>query len=397
MRTVIFVFVGLAVLIAMVGCATTTPLGDDSNDDTDPIETDTPETESEPDTPKPDGDATSNAATEADTPQNESTPRETVDDDADPADETSNTPTDGADESGSDSSTGESTTTGPIDDTGLPVDENRIYNQTRDLLGSDADAPSITVRELNHRSGRTDQPFFDYMGLTNESEGSSSGVAAVAVATGPDSVVVNEEMTDQYGEERVGILLAHEFAHTIQFAEGWIGAEFASKLDLQQTESLMLYRSLIEGGAVFTADKYADHVGVNRSEINQFDRWYRTAPAELVYAYAPYHHGGQYFDAVLDSGRELDSAYTDSVPDSTEEVLHPEYDDTEPTQVTFSTDSNRDGWIGQSVLDDKFGAMFVDVVLTAHVGEDTASEASKGWGNDQLFEFETTVGRRSLG
>jgi hypothetical protein len=139
---------------------------------------------------------------------------------------------------------------------------------------------------------------------------------------------------------------------------------------------------------VFAAKEYTDRTGGNVSQIVRSEQRYRDVPDELLYAYGPYHHGGQYFRSVLDSAEELGSVYTDDIPVSTEELLHPGYNDTEYSDVTFSAQSNRDDWTRQIAGDNQLGAMFVHVVLTAHTGPDAAAEASKGWANDQLFNFE---------
>ena len=222
----------------------TTPLGDDSSDDTGDIETDTPKEGGET--------ATDSGATGTDSAGGESESA---------SESTDNSTSETANEPGSNGAADQSTTTGPINDTGLPIDENGIYNLTRNLIGSDADPPAITIEELSYRVGQTDRPFFDYMGLTNESEEGSSGLLPAAVARGPDSVVVNEMVFDrQYGErtDRSALLLAHEFAHTIQMEEGWLESTrtaLAGTVGLSTTELALLYRSLVEGGAVFTADE----------------------------------------------------------------------------------------------------------------------------------------------
>lgn len=371
------IFIGFTVLVTMAGCSMTTPLGDDSSDDTGDIETDTPKEGGET--------ATDSGATGTDSAGGESESA---------SESTDNSTSETANEPGSNGAADQSTTTGPINDTGLPIDENGIYNLTRNLVGSDADAPAITIEELSYRVGQTDRPFFDYMGLTNESEEGSSGLLPAAVASGPDSVVVNEMVFDRhYGErtDRSALLLAHEFAHTIQMEEGWLESTrtaLAGTVGLSTTESALLYRSLVEGGAVFTADEYADRTERNRSQMIRFEQQYGGVPAELVYAYGPYRHGGQYFRSVLDSAEELGSVYTDDIPASTEELLHPGYNDTEHSDVTFSAQTSRDDWTRQITGDDQLGAMFVHVVLTAHTELDAAAEASKGWANDQVFKFE---------
>ncbi|WP_092701328.1 hypothetical protein [Halovenus aranensis] len=377
-RTVVLVAVGLAVLVAMAGCSMTVPFGDDTDDSG-------PATPDGTETPSPEAESPSPSAGDRDSGSQTETPGG-ADSDSGPDDGESTTENGDTAEA-----TGEEETTGPISDTGLPVDENRVYNLTRDLLGSDADAPTVSVEELNYRSGETDRPFFEYMGLTNDTEGGSTGAASAAVAEGPNSVVVNEDVLGQYENnsvDRFGLLLAHEFAHTIQMEEGWSRAELARKLDLSTSESLMLYRSLVEGGAVFTADQYADEEDLELSQIARFDRQYGAAPDEQVYAYAPYHHGGQYFDTVLDAATGLGAVYTDDTPASTEAVLHPEYNDTEPSRVSFSATSNRTGWERQRSTDDRLGSLFVHVVMTAHADRAVAEKASKGWANDKVFGFE---------
>lgn len=375
--------VGLAVFVVLGGCSMPTSFGDDADSEGEnPLGTETPEAI---DTP------TTHNQSASDSPEDGDRDGDSV------SGNESRTP-DGNDTESEDAESGSATateaTSGPITNTGMAVDENHVYNLTRDLLGSDADAPTVSVEELDYRSGQTDRPFFEYMGLTNESEGGTTGAAAAAVARGPDSVVVNEEAVEQYrnSTDRFGLLLAHEFTHTVQMAEGWSRSALLGKLDLSTSESLMLYRSLVEGGAVFTADQYADNVDLDLSQVSRFNRQYDNAPVEQVYAYAPYHHGGQYFESVLDSASELGSVYTDDTPPSTEAILHPTYNDTEPSEVVFSAEANREGWTRQRSGDDRLGALFVHVTLTAHEQSPVADEATKGWGNDQLFQYRNENG-----
>lgn len=378
-RTVILV-TGVMLLVATAGCSTVPFGGTDGEAEPGDITTPTAAESGEEVTP-----------TATDT-QSDASPTESESGAKDRDESSNNATAEHSDESDRTSHGDE--TTGPIADTGLRVDENRVYNLTRDLLGSDADAPTVSVEELNYRSGQTDRPFFEYMGLTNESDGGSTGAAAAAVARGSDSVVVNEEAVEQYrnSTDRFGLLLAHEFTHTVQMDEGWSRSALLGKLDLSTSESLMLYRSLVEGGAVFTADQYADSVDLDLSQVSRFDRQYDNAPVEQVYAYAPYHHGGQYFESVLDSASELGSVYTDDTPPSTEAILHPTYNDTEPSEVAFSAETNREGWTRQRSGDDRLGALFVHVTLTAHEQGPVADEATKGWGNDQLFQYRNENG-----
>lgn len=281
-------------------------------------------------------------------------------------------------------------TTGPINNTGLPVDENRIYNQTQELLDSDAPAPTVEVSELDVGVGDRADSFFDCLGLTNQTDGSAGGEAA-AIARGANTVVVNEELaadgarTEDYTLE---LVLAHEFAHTIQFEEGYHVVDWGeTPVDWAKTDTALLHQALIEGGAVFAAERYAEATGMNASQAGRFERQYQQRPADQTFAYAPYYHGSQYFEAVLDSGDELGTVYTENPPRTTAGLLEPERADEEPAPVEFDAEANREGWEYRGPAD-RYGAMLIHVALSAHIDLGTADEAAAGWANDRLLPFE---------
>lgn len=300
---------------------------------------------------------------------------------------------DGSDTSGNETVVAD---TGPINDTGLPVPENRVYNRTETLLGVEATTPTVAVEDLDARVGRPDRQIFDLLGLTNESVSGGGGAPAAAVATGPNSVVINEVYAEmnrskhRANDSNPTLVLAHEFAHTIQLERGWFPPDWESgpAAGRNSLDGRLLVRSLIEGGAVYAAEEYAAETDVSDSQIGRFEQRYRTAAPERAFAIAPYHHGGQYFETALDSAADLGTVYEDDPPRTTTEILHPEKDDFEPTPVTFRTDVERDGWRYLPGASDTTGEMFVHVALSAHLDTDRADTAAAGYANDRLLAFE---------
>lgn len=283
-------------------------------------------------------------------------------------------------------------TTGPINDTGLPLDENWVYNLTSALLGSDAPAPTIDTEELTTRFSPPDEPFFELLGLTNDSEG-AGGTTAAAVARGDDTVVLSKTLAAEdrpYSDDRLELVLAHEFAHTIQFEEGWFrpALEAGETADPSSTEYRLLTRALIEGGAVFAAEEYARATEMDVSQIGRFDRRYREAPPDRRFVYAPYHHGGRYFDTVLDAADNLERVYRSDPPTTTAEVLFPASAVSEPGDVEFTAGTAREGWQRRATLDDQAGAMLIHVAISSYTNAERADEAASGWVNDHLFAFD---------
>lgn len=364
--------VGLAVLLFLAGCSMSAPFADDSE---------------APLTPTPDTDADTAAGTAGNDTSDQSV--------ADGEDSDGTADDDGP---GPASDSIDSAEPGPLNNSALPVDVARVYNQTRELLNSDAEPPSVEVNDLGWPYDRRTDPFFEFLGLTNDTEGGDgSTVSAAGLAPGPDSV----EIDDQYATENLTtrqrqsleLVLAHEFTHTIQFEERWWSYQFGSPAswdgepaaDSGTIEYTLLVRSLVEGGAGFAADGYATEVGYNVSELRSYEQSYRRAVPAEQYTSAPYYHGSQYFDAVLDSPEELGTVY-ENAPTTTAELLHPNRTDFEPTPVAFNAEGNAP-WYPRTELHDRGGELFVHVVLSAYTDVETADEAAAGWVNDRVFAF----------
>lgn len=294
-------------------------------------------------------------------------------------------------------STNETTSDPPADSEPLPetwakISEESIYNQTARLLGSDAPAPEVTLQEFDYQIPAGQKPIFAYLGLTDPEKETVDG-SVLGVASGPDTVGVNETFATMNRSERqtdasLALVLVHEFAHTIQAEEGWNRPDWTRELpaDRGSIERRLLYRSLTEGGAVYTADAYAASVGSERSQVDRYERRYRMAPPDEEFLLAPYYHGGQYFSAVVDPPTALGDVYETEPPRTTTELLHPNKTDFEPTPLNITTTVRRAGW--ELEQRQRTGEMFIHLSIAAYLDIERADRAATGYAGDQLVAFE---------
>lgn len=272
------------------------------------------------------------------------------------------------------------------------LDEERIYNRTARLLGSEAPPPQVTLQEFDFQIPVGGRPIFEYLGLRDPEDSVVEG-SVLGVASGPDSVRINETFATMNRSERgtdasLALVLAHEFAHTIQLEEGWMRPAWSREIPAERgsIERRLLSRSLTEGGAVSAADAYADSVDSERSQVDRYARRYRTGDAAETYLLAPYHHGGQYFTAVADSPESFAHVYEADPPRTTTELRHPNRTDFEPTSLTVTTTVDREGW--QFEDEYRAGELFVHVTVAAHLGLDRADRAATGYAGDRLVTFD---------
>lgn len=284
------------------------------------------------------------------------------------------------------------TTSDPLAETWTALSEDRVYNQTARLLGSDAPSPEVTLREFDYQIPAGQQPMFAYLGLTDPEKDTVDG-SVLGVASGSDSVRINETFaTMNYSERQTDasltLIVVHEFVHTIQAAENWDRPDWTRELPAERgsIERRLLYRSLTEGGAVYSADAYAARVGSERSQVGRYERRYRTALPDEVFLLAPYYHGGQYFTAAVDSPAALGEIYEESPPRTTTELLHPEKTAFEPTPLNITTTVHRTGWEFEERQ--RAGEMFIHLSIAAHLEVDRAERAATGYAGDQLVTFE---------
>ncbi len=280
----------------------------------------------------------------------------------------------------------------PLGETWAEISEDRVYNQTARLLGSDAPTPEVTLTEFDYQIPAGQKPIFSYLGLTDPAKDTVDG-SVLGVASGSDSIRINETFATMNRSERqtdasLTLVLVHEFAHTIQSEKGWDRPDWTRTLPAERgsIERRLLYRTLTEGGAVYTADAYAERIGSERSQIGRYERRYRTAPPDEELLLAPYYHGGQYFSTVVDSSTAVADVYEDDPPRTTTELLHPNKTDFEPAPLNITTTVRRTGWRFEE--SQRAGEMFIHLSIAAHLDIERANRAATGYAGDQLVAFD---------
>jgi hypothetical protein len=273
-------------------------------------------------------------------------------------------------------------TTGPD---ALPVDERRVFDRVADLVASNVSRPSVrTVPASDVAVSYFDRldPFYRLLlGSEGRGQGSDTPLAYYNPGTNRVTVVLHDGVpangTDEAG---LAVVLAHEYAHAVQSND----PRFRSALDGPQgtsTDARLVYRALVEGGAVFVSDEYA---GEYRSSVNatgDMAREYRNGSATTRYARGPYWLGGRYVDRRLRSAANLIGVYRNP-PNTTEQVIHNYTPEAEPpADLRVTVDGTDDVAAGST---DTAGEMVVRSLLGARLSESWAADAAAGWGNDRV-------------
>lgn len=291
--------------------------------------------------------------------------------------------TDGA-ESSDDGSRPEAETTDEADEI-LPVDVYETYDRVRAMFGSDAEMPRVEVSNLNEEledvyEARQD-PFQDALNMT-ETEIDTENARGLAWSDENRIVVDPNEATDADIEQT----LVHEYAHSIQFSDGWypqprLDGETATSTDYRIVET-----ALVEGSAVWVTDRYSREYQADdvRLQSERLAREYETAPDGDRYFRAPYHYGNRYVDRRIDDPTDLERVY-EAPPVTSEQLVHDfDPDEERPTDLDVRP-SAAEHWTVQR--NDRLGELFVRVALETELDGERAADAAEGWGNDRLVGF----------
>jgi hypothetical protein len=264
----------------------------------------------------------------------------------------------------------------------LSADETEVFYRVQRLMGTDARPQPVEVRNLTEWKGYKPGavPLLRYLGLENlsldpdEPGGLTQPSGKVYVYPGEGSA------------SEVERVLAHEFVHATQYRTNML--PWMSSLDQPRvTHDLLQTRlALVEGGAVYVTDAYADRHLDGEDPAEEFADRYQNGSASAKYFYARYHLGHRYVDARIDSPDELESVYEDG-PNTTEQLLH-DYAPSEEPPADLAVSANSNGSWTQTE-DDAMGELFARVVLQSELDAETASSAAAGWGNDALYGFES--------
>ena len=275
----------------------------------------------------------------------------------------------------------------------LPVDATPAFNRVEALTGTDIDPWSVRVRNLSEwRSGLQRVgaiPLNRARGFENVSTDWSEPTGITTYGT----VYIHPGDGSPAETERV---LAHEYAHVVQYRTAmlpWRGRLGQSELT---TDRINARRSLVEGGAVFVADAYAEEYLDIQTNSAYARALYRNGSATTRSALAPYVFGSQYVESRIDDPANLSVAY-ENYPRTTEQVIHNETPTEEPpANLTVTVEPADDsGW--ERARADTLGEMTTRATLETELDRERAATAAAGWGNDRLVSFQHTTNESRYG
>lgn len=260
----------------------------------------------------------------------------------------------------------------------LDIDEDAVWADVRARLDSDAPRPNLYVDEMPVGADDAFEPdqttFQEALNATATTSG-GSGTSGLAM---PGNVYVFPDGPDEEIEQ----VLAHEYTHTIQYADGMFASWLRSPP--RTTDEEMVQTSLIEGGAVYAADEYsAEHLPEYPSQSEQMEAAYEAAPAGDRMLLAPYHFGSEYVAAEIDRASDLPEIYR-SHPVTTAGVLDPD-SDPPATDLSVDVETTGSGWAVERT--DRQGELYTRIVLDTELPNDRAVDAAAGWSDDELVAF----------
>lgn len=209
--------------------------------------------------------------------------------------------------------------------------------------------------------------------------GASSGVAKAINPRVSETVNVWEaEYVREIHNESQRVVLAHEFAHVLQFQHDLFGVPTGAST----TDEFLVSRALVEGDAVIVHEQYRDRYDLGGGGLSpDFYNGTVTRPGWNVdLTNLAYYHGYRFFARTTDSAAERNEVLADP-PGTTAALLHPEsapdHPVGDPTPPPVSRWDRYDS--------DRAGELTVRVALRANgLPYDRAVEAAAGWRHDRM-------------
>ncbi|WP_436924511.1 hypothetical protein [Halosimplex amylolyticum] len=266
----------------------------------------------------------------------------------------------------------------------LSVDEDAVYADVQELLGTDVEPPTVYVRdEMPGLERYNDQlaadPFYDAFGYGSEFVNTSvyHGQAS------PDRIVV---MPKNASERQVKTLLAHEFVHWMQFHSDVADTSgFGGFVD--DTDSQQVAAGLVEGASVYITDAYVErYMNTSWNQTQELREQYERGPAGRRLFRARYLYGARYIASHVESPRNVSWLYDQSTPTpvTTEQLIHGYTPAEEPERNLSIAVNASDDWADVSRHYDTRGEVVVRTMLRAELNRSIASAAAAGWGSDHV-------------
>ncbi len=261
----------------------------------------------------------------------------------------------------------------------LGFDHRRTWTRVESLLDADATPPSDVYLRPNDTLGTgfddVDSAFFRRVtGVSPPDEEAEPRVTGISLATGGAS------------PRYVEYVLAHEYAHDVQFERVQDTAVMRAAFEADDHQTERVSGAIIEGGASYVADEYVREYRPDAfADVRRDEPSYRNMTTVGKYAFAPYHFGRRYVAARADSPADHWRVY-DSPPETTEQLLHDYSPDEEPPRNLSVAVRPGDG--ARADRNQTMGELFVRLTLTSELPEDDAARAAAGWGADELVTVE---------
>lgn len=260
------------------------------------------------------------------------------------------------------------------------VDADRAYRRLQRLYGRDAPGMTVTFRQGSGVNLRETHPdlFFEAF-----ADPTIRIVRPVGGSGGPGRVSVSYRNGTH--PERIERVLVHEFAHAFEPPSLRADLRAAAGDHANTTDATLARKAVAEGAAVYVADAYADRYlpGVANQSASLAAEW-SAMPDATRLLWSPYRYGAANVRSRVSSPGQLAGVYADP-PLTTEGVLHPDREATEPRPLSVRSDDAGSEWDLASV--DTNGELYLRVLLESELAWTRAASAAAGWGNDRLLAF----------
>jgi len=266
----------------------------------------------------------------------------------------------------------------------LSVDEDAVYADVQELLGTDVEPPTVYVRDrmagLERYNERLAQnPFYDAFGYGDTFVNTS----VYHGQTTRERIVV---MPSDANATQQKTLLAHEYVHWLQFHGDIVDTgEFGQFVD--DADSQQVAAGLVEGASVYVTDRYVDrYLNTSWNQTQELRTQYRNGPAGRRLFRARYLFGAQYIHSQVESPRNVSWLYDRSTPTpvTSEQLVHGYTPSEEPERNLTLAVNGSERWRYPYDHYDTQGEIVVRTMLRAELNRSTAATAAAGWGTDKI-------------
>jgi hypothetical protein len=263
------------------------------------------------------------------------------------------------------------------------VDANATLARVERLTGGNVSHLDLFVVEPQPDSTSTPDGFFEAVGFAPTDE------QFVEVTGQYAEQKVTVRVSEDASRTEVETVLAHEFAHAVQFTDESF-TDYYESTDVRTLDGFFAWNSIVEGSAVYVTDVYGKrHVDGDVNQTETMRAIVEDGSPWAGYVSGHYYYGARYARSRIDSPRNLSALYDDP-PRTSEQVLHGYRPGEEPPadlSVAVRTD---DDWFTRSDFyggHTTTGEVLVRFVLRTELEQSAADSAAAGWGNDSVVSL----------